>query len=200
MTANTSALDSVERISVDLDLIVALDAQSALDRALPLFHRWIVEQTLLLRMIDVVDYRHLHRGPGVILVCHEAHISLARRDAHLLLSYRQKRSPHRIKRFAPRVAAAVAQTLGLVRLIGQTLDELTLGQTLRVRIEDRLRAANTAVEFSRVVQALAELTGRHGATTAEYCEFDYAYSSGNDPREPLAVEISIGALRHLFPD
>lgn len=42
----------------------------------PVLHRWIQESKLEGTLIDVVDYRHVQRGPGVMLVGSDFHVSL----------------------------------------------------------------------------------------------------------------------------
>ena len=64
-----------QRISVKLFAASADSTKhDSVDHWVRLFHRFIqdslIPNTLL---IDVHDYRHLHHGPGVMLVAHEAH-------------------------------------------------------------------------------------------------------------------------------
>lgn len=40
----------------------------ALPRLIPIFHRWISQRVLDEVLIDVADYRHVFRGPGITLV------------------------------------------------------------------------------------------------------------------------------------
>jgi len=70
-------------VKIDLKVLVARSAQSAaprppvlLERAIPVFHRWIQERSLDELMVDVADYTHVPDGPGVVLVCHDAIYSL----------------------------------------------------------------------------------------------------------------------------
>src|SRR3972149_5360474 len=54
----------------------------------PVFHEWIqthrLEDELL---IDVADYSHVHHGPGVLLISHEAQYSLDQAGGRLRLPY-----------------------------------------------------------------------------------------------------------------
>ncbi|MCC6590770.1 MAG: hypothetical protein IT168_29030 [Bryobacterales bacterium] len=45
-------------------------------KAIPVFHRWIQEHALPELLIDVVDYRHVPEGPGVVLIGHDSHYGL----------------------------------------------------------------------------------------------------------------------------
>ena len=54
------------------------------------FHDWIRRGALPETLIDVVDYRHVPRGPRVMLISHEASISMDRTDDRLGLMYQRK--------------------------------------------------------------------------------------------------------------
>jgi hypothetical protein len=49
----------------------------ALAEFIPVFHSWIQRQALPGHLlIDVHDYSHVHHGPGILLVAHEANLSI----------------------------------------------------------------------------------------------------------------------------
>jgi hypothetical protein len=64
----------------------------ALDAFIPVFHRWIQERRVEGILVDVADYTHLHDGPGVVLVGHEADYSMDRSEGPLGLLYSRKQS------------------------------------------------------------------------------------------------------------
>ena len=47
----------------------------AQDEYIPLFHSWIRDKRIATDklLIDVADYKHVHHGPGIMLIAHEAH-------------------------------------------------------------------------------------------------------------------------------
>jgi len=47
-----------------------------LDEIVPVFHRWIQNQSVEGFLIDVADYKHVCQGPGVVLIGHEADYAL----------------------------------------------------------------------------------------------------------------------------
>ncbi|MFQ5591371.1 MAG: hypothetical protein ACE5HE_09430, partial [Phycisphaerae bacterium] len=55
-----------------------------------IFHEWIKDQLLAELLIDVVDYRHVPAGPGVLLVGHEADYSMDNADNRYGLRYNRK--------------------------------------------------------------------------------------------------------------
>lgn len=60
----------------------------------PIFHRWIREDRLGPRLlIDVADYRHVHHGPGIMLVGHEAHYAMDEGEGRLGLAWHRRRDP-----------------------------------------------------------------------------------------------------------
>src|ERR1043165_8660714 len=44
------------------------------------FNTWIQQQRLEELLIDVADYLHVHNGPGIMLIGHEADYSLVRKN------------------------------------------------------------------------------------------------------------------------
>ena len=59
-------------------------------RFIDLFQAWIREETLNELLIDVVDYRHVPNGPGVLLVGYEADYSMDQTGGRLGLRYNRK--------------------------------------------------------------------------------------------------------------
>ena len=59
----------------------------------PVFHRWIQQDKLEGMLIDVAEYTHVHQGPGVLLIAHEANYSVDEMDGKRGFLYNQKRAP-----------------------------------------------------------------------------------------------------------
>ncbi len=57
----------------------------------PLFHRWIQNQSAPGLLIDVADYAHVHQGPGVLLIGHEGDYALDFAAGRAGFLYRSKR-------------------------------------------------------------------------------------------------------------
>lgn len=58
---------------------------------IPVFHGWIQRQALPGHLlIDVHDYSHVHHGPGILLVAHEAHLSIDEAEGRRGLVYLRK--------------------------------------------------------------------------------------------------------------
>ncbi len=61
------------------------------DDILPIFQRWIQEHTVEGMLIDVIDYKHVPDGPGVILIADEADYAYDLADGQVGLHYIRKR-------------------------------------------------------------------------------------------------------------
>ena len=55
-----------------------------------MFHSWIQEQVGEGLLLDVADYRHVHEGPGVILIGYEGNYSVDNTDNRLGVRYNRK--------------------------------------------------------------------------------------------------------------
>src|SRR5262245_65938136 len=69
-----ATLAGVERIGVKLYAVDPDAVEPA--RFIGVFHDWIRRGAVPGLLIDVADYAHVHRGPGVLLIGHEADYAL----------------------------------------------------------------------------------------------------------------------------
>lgn len=161
------------------------DSGADLAPVIPIFHNWIQGQLFDELLLDVADYRHVHHGPGLMIIGHEADYSLDQTDGRLGLRYNRK-SPApgtNIERLtqATRAALLAAQLLEAdTRLNGR----LTFnGQDIQLIINDRLLAPNDEATREAVkpdIQTLAaKLFGPAG----------YSLSFDTDPRRLLSAAI-----------
>ena len=152
---------------------------------IPVFHSWIQDQIFDELLIDVADYRHVHHGPGLILIGHEADYSLDQTDGILGLRYSRKApfSGTNLDRLtqATRATLIAAQKLEAdPRLNGN----LTFnGQDIQLTINDRLLAPNnesTREALTPAIQSFAaKLFGHAG----------YSLSFDADPRRLLSTTV-----------
>lgn len=78
---------------VGVKFYVEKDSHVPLDVFIPIFHRWIQQDKMEGLLIDVAQYTHVHQGPGVVLIAHEANYSFDEAQGHRGLLYTQKRPP-----------------------------------------------------------------------------------------------------------
>lgn len=127
---------------------------------IPLFHRFIQEKRLDEIAIDVANYAHVRNGPGIVLICHEAHYAMDRGEGRLGLLYDRKRggptgdAPVHLRYALQKALAACTHieqdpTLGgKVRFDG---GEIVIG------VNDRLRAPNVPSTFEALRPHLSDV-------------------------------------------
>jgi hypothetical protein len=121
----------------------------------PVFHRWIqthaVPEHLL---VDVGNYAHVHNGPLIVLVSHEANFALDAADGRTGLLYQRKRPFADASTFAQRLRATFRHALSAAaRLEAEPAFEGRAKfktDAIEFRIADRLHAPNTPETFEAV--------------------------------------------------
>jgi hypothetical protein len=140
------------------------------DQFVPIFQRWIQEQSVEgHRLIDVADYGHVAAGPGTVLISSEANFYTDRGENRLGLLYSRKLPM--VGTFQERVRAAVRDTLkaaaklegeaGLKGKLKFKTDELV------IRLNDRLLAppnGETVAAAKGDIEAVGKLVLGSGAT------------------------------------
>ena len=107
---------------------------------IPVFHGWIQRQALPGHLlIDVHDYSHVHHGPGILLVSHEANLSIDEAEGRRGLVYIRKQ-PATIREIVEAARQAA-------KLLGEPFDS----DKFEVLVNDRLVTPSAA--------QIAEATG-----------------------------------------
>ena len=75
---------------INVKLLVKNPQEVDLEPLVPVFHSWIQAQFLEELLLDVADYRHVHAGPGVVLIGHQANYSVDNTDERLGVRYNRK--------------------------------------------------------------------------------------------------------------
>jgi hypothetical protein len=152
---------------------------------IPIFHRWIQEHTVPGLLIDVVDYKHVRQGPGIILIGHEGDYGIDLEGGQLGLVYTRKRD------LTGTVAERLQTTLYPALLAGRTLEETPElngrftfhTNQLELSFPDRLHAPNTP-------ETLAALRPDILALAADlYPGADVALTPGDDEKRPFTVHL-----------
>ncbi len=91
----TSTTRFDDLVKLDLKVLASRESAAAPEEFIPVFHRWITERVLPELLIDVADYSHVHEGPGVLLVGHDAIYAYdeSRGEPGLLYSRRRETAP-----------------------------------------------------------------------------------------------------------
>ena len=172
-----------------IKFFVSQPFEAGLRAVVPVFHGWIQRRALdedLL--IDVADYAHVHRGPGILLIGHEAQYSFDEVGGRLGLRYSRRRRGE--GSVTARLSTAFSAALRACRLLQ---DEPALAGKLRFRFDeielqilDRL-VSPTSPEAFQVVQEEMQ----------RFLSGLYAVAAGIEIRpiggakDPLALHIQI---------
>jgi hypothetical protein len=167
-------------------LFVTEGASIPLQEFVPVFHRWIQDSTIPGILIDVVDYRHVHRGPGVMLIGHDFHLAIDDENGRRGLSIDWKRA---LSGDAPARLTAVLRTAVDA---GIALERESLpgggirfgGECLTIRLGDRALTPNDNSTWNSFRPLLDQLLGRLYGTAAVQVRRD------PDSRRRLAAEVS----------
>ncbi len=156
-----------------------------LEPLIPVFHNWIKAQICDELLLDVADYRHVHEGPGVILIGQQANYSVDNTDNRLGVRYNRKyplegSNQDRLKQAARSALTAFQRLEAEAGLNGKLLFS---GQEIEVFVNDRLMAPNRDSTREVVEPELQEFLGKLFRGT------EYTLSHGNDPRSLLAVYV-----------
>jgi hypothetical protein len=109
------------------------------------FHSWIQEQVFEELLLDVADYRHVHNGPGIVLISHEADYAVDNTDGRWGIRYNRKApvagsNQDRLTQVVRATLIAAARLQQDTRLNGRCNFN---GQDIELIINDRQLAPNT---------------------------------------------------------
>ena len=149
------------------------------------FNSWIQKQALDELLIDVADYLHVHNGPGIMLIGHEADYSLDNRAGRLGLLYNRKEQLEGTTQ--EKFAQAVRAALTGARLLENENGLKFNGQEVQVTINDRLIAPNTTETFDALEPDLRAFFNKL------YNGVEYTIANNVDPRERFTVNIKAEA-------
>jgi hypothetical protein len=158
-----------------------------LEELVPVFHGWIQDQACEDLLIDVADYRHVHAGPGVVLIGHEGDYSLDNTDNRLGVRYNRKKAMNgnNRDRFAQALRAALKACQKLEsdeRLQGKLRFG---GRALQLFVNDRLLAPNSDATFADSEPELRSFFGE------VFGSDDFEMVREQDSRRLFGVEIKM---------
>jgi len=145
------------------------------------FNTWIQNHKLEELLIDVADYLHVHNGPGIMLIGHEADYSLDNRAGRLGLLYNRK------EQLEGTTQEKLAQAARAVLTVAQILEKENglkfSGSEVQVIVNDRLLVPNTTETFTALEPDLKAFFGRLYSGAA------YTLAHHNDPRERFTINV-----------
>lgn len=146
----------------------------------PVFHRWISEQSLDGLLIDVVDYRHVPQGPGMVLIGHEGDYYMNETG----LRYSRKQPLDGTNADKLRQAFAAAATV-CARLEAEFPTLKFCRTNFELTVNDRALAPNTPETFAAIrseLEAFAKSELGAGSVTLE---------PGTNPRKLFGVTLKL---------
>jgi hypothetical protein len=167
---------------VQVKLYARDQTDASLESYIPVFHRYIRENTFDEMVIDVADYRHVPHGPGVLVIGHASDYAIDEGEGRPGLFYNRKRDLPEGRNL---VQDALGRALRAAKLLDQESDVAgpkNFGtDEILIRFPERLAVKNDDAGFgavqSAVEAALTELLP--GAT--------YTLRREGEAREPLTV-------------
>lgn len=178
-------------VKFDLKVLAAGAAEVEAEEFIPVFHRWITERLLPELLIDVADYSHVHEGPGVLLVGHDAIYAydLSRGEPGLLYSRRHESGTEldgivSLDQRLRSLLDCAYRACDLIEAEPQLDGRIAFDRhRLELRVNDRLFPSDeqTALTLTGAFQrALAEAGVRHGDAPVEVKRV-------GEPRERLTL-------------
>jgi hypothetical protein len=170
---------------VNVKLMLANSEAVDLAPLIPVFHGWIRDRVCDELLLDLADYRHVHAGPGVVLIGHEADYSVDNTGGRLGVRYNRKAVLDGTNRDrlvqATRAALTACRRLeSEPRLAGQLRFN---GRDLELSINDRLLAPNREATRAAVEPELAAFS------RDLFRGSEVSLSHGGDPRSVFHVSL-----------
>jgi hypothetical protein len=170
---------------VNVKLLVKDPESVDLEPLIPVFHSWIRDHVFDELLLDVADYRHVHEGPGVVLIGHQANYSVDNTDNRLGVRYNRKAPLNGTNQDRLTQATRAALT-AFQRLEAESGLKGKLrfgGREVEVFINDRLLAPNLAATLEAVKPELQAFLKKL------FRDSEYSLSHGADPRGLFAVAV-----------
>jgi hypothetical protein len=166
--------------------LIDLPPAVSLASVVPVFHRWIQVGRTDELLLDVADYRHVHHGPGIILVGHEADYAVDTSGGRVGLRYVRKRS------LPVTLSTAIIQAIGaaatgarwLVEDLGLGIDRIGAG-TFELVIVDPLHYPNDDANLWGVAKVLSRVFLEAGL------EAPHVARTSVDPRASLSLLVTV---------
>jgi len=170
---------------LNIKIMVAQPEAIDFELFIPLFHRWIQTKATDEMLIDVADYLHVPEGPGVMLIGHEALMSLDNVENRWGFLY-NRRTPMDGSN-TEKMNKVMKVTLGHARRLEEDSSlsgKLKFrGEDLQLIFNDRLLTPNTDDTFRALEPDLNAFLNRL------YSGTPYLLKRHSDPRERLTLDV-----------
>ena len=166
---------------INIKIFVENAESVALEDYAAVFNAWIQNQRLEELLIDVADYLHVHHGPGIMLIGHEADYSLDNRAGRLGLLYNRKEQLDGATQ--EKLAQAVRAALTVAQILEKENGLKFNGSEVQIVINDRLLVPNTAETFTALEPDLRAFFDRF------YGGAEYFLTHNDNSRERFTINV-----------
>ena len=146
------------------------------------FNSWIQRQLTDELLIDVADYLHVHHGPGIMLIGHEADYSLDNRAGRLGLLYNRKAQLNGTTQ--EKLTHTTRAALAAAQILEKENGLKFIDSEVQVIVNDRLLVPNTAETFAALEPDMREFFDRL------YGGAEYSLTHHTDPRERFTINVN----------
>lgn len=163
-----------------------------LEPLIPVFHGWIQDQGWDELLLDVADYRHVHEGPGVIMIGHEANYSVDNAGNRTGVRYNRKAAlegsnQDRLKQAAVAALKACRRLETDPRLNSKFVFN---GREIEISINDRMLAPNRPETREAIQPELEPFFSRL------FAGHNYEISYDESPRNLFSVVVKSSEAFH----
>ena len=178
---------------INVKLLLESPEQLDLDVVVNVFHSWIQDQVSEELLLDVADYRHVHQGPGIVLIGHEADYSIDNTDGQLGLRYNRKTPLEGSNQDRLTHATRAALTAGARLQADTRLNEKCIfnGQNVQIFVNDRVLVPNVPKTRQAIEPELRSFLG------SLFAEVEYSLTFEPSPRRLFGATIRASQPRTL---
>ncbi|MBI2333793.1 MAG: hypothetical protein HYU84_16845 [Chloroflexi bacterium] len=148
------------------------------------FNSWIQRSLTDDLLVDVAEYLHVHNGPGILLIGHNANYSLDQTAGRLGLLYNRKEQVSGTNK--QKLAQAAHAALSAMQILEKENRIRFIGNQVQLVINDRLVALNTAETFAELKADLDAFFG----TLFKSSNVTLVHNSSSEPRARFAIDAS----------
>jgi len=152
---------------------------------IPIFHSWIQKQVIEGHLlIDIHDYSHVHKGPGILLVAHEGNFSMDLAEDRLgLFYYRKQPSKGSLRDHIQTIFRTALEACRLLEQESELAGIQFKTDEVLVVANDRLFAPNTPETFQQLQPVLTELFEQFFEGN------EFTVNHRTDPKERFSVTV-----------
>jgi len=147
------------------------------------FNSWIQRSLTDDLLVDVAEYLHVHNGPGIMLIGHNANYSLDLTAGRLGFLYNRKSQVEGTNK--QKLAQAAHDALSIMQILEKENRVHFIGNEVQLIINDRLVAPNTAETFAELKADLDAFFG----ILFKGSNVTLAHSSVSEPRARFILDV-----------